>query len=1052
MKTNFKRFLSILLVTMLTISCLPLQTAAYGDSSSNDVILSFKTDKKSYALGDTVTLTVRATNTSNVIKSVDLDVTPVQSSLFICNEEFSIENIPANGTKTAKYELQIANEEENTFASFLKGLYNSFVKFDNKVSFTVARRLRKVGFDVAETTVPEYILSFAESVNGTVDATAAGAYTAGSVVELEADADDGYSFIKWESSNGGDFENAKTSVTAFTMPEADVVITAVFAKTDVVPDEIAALFGISPDDYDTDGDGLSNYVEIYRSETDPLCADSDEDGILDADEDEDCDGLTNLQELELGTELVDADSDNDGVSDGDEVNKYNTDPLEYDTDGDMLSDGDEIALGLDPLCKKTDGVTNDAEKKIVQTIDGDDLDEVLSSDKNGAVPSLTMSIAGLITKKIGILTTDSAQFGADFAIIGEAVDVVGDIDSAVLTFALDAATQTELICKYTDGEVEYLQTEFDAEYNTVSAKITSAGTYYVLSAEKLINVLGMDPSDNGASAFSNKYASSGSGYQIYLNGPVPVEIILDKAPSANSTADTDGDGLLDRDELILTSTIEIDLDALFAKTGVAGTSYGTVTAYNYNSDPTLNDTDFDGIDDAEDTEPKINTFTGLMHYSGDKDKLLNIDFNVDYRDFISGSNTLYSRDISEMLVLYASDVYVDQYVELKTGGVAGGSDDPVELGTMLGLADAQFIQINKEDYTVDTDDVTEFFVGHRNVYYEGKYSEVIIVSVRGTNGTVEEWSSNFDVGADTPEYYTAVGSEHPDWTNKDNHKGFDVSANRVYAKLNDYIDEYVDDSSEKVILITGHSRGAAIANILGTYFEDDAKYRSFTYTFATPNTTTADYYDEYNTIFNIKNTDDLITYMPIEEWGFKNYGITKTISVEDRYEDKAGGFDEGTWEWFIGTDYNNDGGTNRTLTSFAKVAKTREDLYKLDTTKDGKVWENNVGHTTVAGAEKELAKLKVTLESERLLRFCDVYVVKGFIKHVEINYSPAYLMQTLANMTCLEGPLLGRDVKGKYASAKASFVASSGFVVVGGMTHPHMAPTYYIIAHGDSFN
>lgn len=55
------------------------------------------------------------------------------------------------------------------------------------------------------------------------------------------------------------------------------------------------------------------------------------------------------------------------------------------------------------------------------------------------------------------------------------------------------------------------------------------------------------------------------------------------------------------------------------------------------------------------------------------------------------------------------------------------------------------------------------------------------------------------------------------------------------------------------------------------------------------------------------------------------------------------------------------------------------------------------------------------------------------------------LMQSLSNMTTGTGPLLGHDVKGKYASAKASFVASSGKVVIGGMTHPHMQPTYYLI-------
>lgn len=60
------------------------------------------------------------------------------------------------------------------------------------------------------------------------------------------------------------------------------------------------------------------------------------------------------------------------------------------------------------------------------------------------------------------------------------------------------------------------------------------------------------------------------------------------------------------------------------------------------------------------------------------------------------------------------------------------------------------------------------------------------------------------------------------------------------------------------------------------------------------------------------------------------------------------------------------------------------------------------------------------------------------------------LMQSLSNMTTGTEPLLGHDIKGKYASAKASFVDSSGkVVVIGGMTHPHMQPTYYLIARNN---
>ena len=50
-------------------------------------------------------------------------------------------------------------------------------------------------------------------------------------------------------------------------------------------------------------------------------------GNLDPAADADKDGLTNGQELTLGTDPTDPDTDGDGFSDGDEVNKYKADPL-----------------------------------------------------------------------------------------------------------------------------------------------------------------------------------------------------------------------------------------------------------------------------------------------------------------------------------------------------------------------------------------------------------------------------------------------------------------------------------------------------------------------------------------------------------------------------------------------------------------------------------------------------------------------------------------------------------------------------------------------------
>ena len=83
-------------------------------------------------------------------------------------------------------------------------------------------------------------------------------------------------------------------------------------------------------DGDTDGDGLSNNDEVDLG-TDPLVEDTDADGLSDGEE-------VNT----TTTDPLDTDSDDDGLTDGQEVLTYSTDPNDSDTDGDGLLDGAEV--------------------------------------------------------------------------------------------------------------------------------------------------------------------------------------------------------------------------------------------------------------------------------------------------------------------------------------------------------------------------------------------------------------------------------------------------------------------------------------------------------------------------------------------------------------------------------------------------------------------------------------------------------------------------------------------------------------------------------------
>jgi len=110
---------------------------------------------------------------------------------------------------------------------------------------------------------------------------------------------------------------------------------------------------------DGDNDGLPGDWETTNG------LDDTDDGTTDPDNgpggDKDKDGLTNLQEFNLGLAANNDDTDNDGLTDGIGESAAGTLPLNPDTDGDGLKDGDEVhgnnpaGHTSNPLVADTDG-------------------------------------------------------------------------------------------------------------------------------------------------------------------------------------------------------------------------------------------------------------------------------------------------------------------------------------------------------------------------------------------------------------------------------------------------------------------------------------------------------------------------------------------------------------------------------------------------------------------------------------------------------------------------------------------------------------------------
>lgn len=102
-------------------------------------------------------------------------------------------------------------------------------------------------------------------------------------------------------------------------------------------------YGTDIHSIDTDDDGVNDYDEIFKFQTDPL------------DKDTDKDGLTDFEELSIyATNPNNRDTDFDGLTDYEEILVYSTNPTIWDTDDGGMSDGDEVNYGSNPKLKDDD--------------------------------------------------------------------------------------------------------------------------------------------------------------------------------------------------------------------------------------------------------------------------------------------------------------------------------------------------------------------------------------------------------------------------------------------------------------------------------------------------------------------------------------------------------------------------------------------------------------------------------------------------------------------------------------------------------------------------
>ena len=249
-------------------------------------------------------------------------------------------------------------------------------------------------------------------------------------------------------------------------------------------------------------------------------------------------------------------------------------------------------------------------------------------------------------------------------------------------------------------------------------------------------------------------------------------------------------------------------------------------------------------------EDEYQDISEIAQSEDNKEEFTTEEFDRNLEELCFGqSATVYNPELAYMLMTLASGAYYKQ-CSIRNYDALGFSHETYNY------------YLAKDDTRYGKDSVA-YTIGEKEV--GGK--KIVLVTIRGSYGDKDGEDGNKEPDLNAPDWKRNfnLGNAETDVTW---HRGFGTAASEVLESLQDRYGKKLS-ADNTIYVVTGHSRGAAVANLVSVLISDNgvSKDNVYDYNFACPDVArnfgvSWNWFGDHDNIFNIGNVNDPVTWIP----------------------------------------------------------------------------------------------------------------------------------------------------------------------------------------------